>query len=76
MNNYHYNADVTNLEIYNKRGISLYNKSKYSSYLYTLFYADRNVRPCTIQGYTLTTFPKVVYYTYAKPRQSSQGNRL
>ena len=23
-----------------------------------MFYADRNVRPCTILGYTLTTFPK------------------
>ena len=29
--------------------------SKYYSYM---FYADRNVRPCTILGYTLTTFPK------------------
>ena len=29
--------------------------SKYYSYI---FYADRNVRPCTILGYTLTTFPK------------------
>ena len=23
-----------------------------------MFYADRNVRPCMILGYTLTTFPK------------------
>ena len=23
-----------------------------------MFYADRNLRPCTILGYTLTTFPK------------------
>ena len=23
-----------------------------------MFYADRNIRPCTILGYTLTTFPK------------------
>ena len=23
-----------------------------------MFHADRNVRPCTILGYTLTTFPK------------------
>ena len=29
--------------------------SKCYSYM---FYADRNVRPCTILGYTLTTFPK------------------
>ena len=28
-----------------------------------------------IQGYTLTTFPKVVHYTYVKPRQYSQGTR-
>ena len=26
------------------------------------FYADRNVRPWTILGYTLTTFPKVTRY--------------
>ena len=29
--------------------------SKYYSYM---FYADRNVRPCTILGYTLTAFPQ------------------
>ena len=23
-----------------------------------MFYADRNIRPCTILGYTLTTFPQ------------------
>ena len=34
-------------------------RSKYYSYLYIVFFhADRNVRPCMIQGYTLTTFPK------------------
>ena len=33
----------------------MYKTSKYYSYI---FYADRNVRPCTILGYTLTTFPK------------------
>ena len=43
-----------NLDIYNK-GINLYKTNKYYSYI---FYADRNVRPCTILGYTLTTFPK------------------
>ena len=42
------------LDIYNK-GINLYKMSKYYSYI---FYADRNVRPCMILGYTLTTFPK------------------
>ena len=34
--------------------------SKYYSYM---FYADRNVRPCTILGYTLTTFPKSLIQT-------------
>ena len=29
--------------------------SKYYSYI---FYTSRNIRPCTILGYTLTTFPK------------------
>ena len=33
----------------------MYKTSKYYSYI---FYADRNVRPCMILGYTLTTFPK------------------
>ena len=33
----------------------MYKTSKYYSYI---FYADRNLRPCTILGYTLTTFPK------------------
>ena len=42
------------LDIYNK-GINLYKMSKYYSYI---FYADRNIRPCTILGYTITTFPK------------------
>ena len=28
-----------------------------------MFYADRNVRPCTILGYTLTTFPKSLIQT-------------
>ena len=34
--------------------------SKYYSYM---FYADRNVRPCTILGYTLTTFPNSLIQT-------------
>ena len=34
---------------------STFTMSKYYSYM---FYADRNVRPCMILGYTLTTFPK------------------
>ena len=28
-----------------------------------MFYADRNVRPCTILGYTLTTFPTSLIQT-------------
>ena len=43
----------------------MYNTSKYSSYIY----ADRNIRPCTIQGYTLATFPNVVQYIYAQPEK-------
>ena len=35
--------------------------SKYYSYI---FYADRNVRPWTILGYTLATFPKVTINIY------------
>ena len=33
----------------------MYQTSKYYSYI---FYTSRNVRPCMILGYTLTTFPK------------------
>ena len=33
----------------------MYQTSKYYSYI---FYTSRNVRPCAILGYTLTTFPK------------------
>ena len=40
----------------------MYNTSKYYSYIY--IYADRNVRPWMIQGYTLATFPKVVQYIF------------
>ena len=39
----------------------MYNTSKYYS---CIFYADRNVRPWTILGYTLATFPKVTQYIY------------
>ena len=39
----------------------MYNTSKYYSYI---FYADRNVRPWTILGYTLATFPKVAINIY------------
>ena len=39
----------------------MYNTSKYYSYM---FYADRNIRPWTILGNTLTTFPKVAQYIY------------
>ena len=39
--------------------------SKYYSYM---FYADRNIRPCTILGYTLTTFPKSLIQTKTTKR--------
>ena len=39
----------------------MYKTSKYYSYI---FYADRNVRPWTILGYTLATFPKVATYIF------------
>ena len=43
--------------------------SKYYSYM---FYADRNVRPCTILGYTLTTFPKSLIQTKTTKRTSTK----
>ena len=43
--------------------------SKYYSYM---FYADRNVRPCTILGYTLTTFPKSLIQTKTTKRTSTE----
>ena len=43
--------------------------SKYYSYM---FYADRNVRPCTILGYTLTTFPKSLIQTKRQKEQLHQ----
>ena len=43
--------------------------SKYYSYM---FYADRNVRPCTILGYTLTTFPKSLTQTKITKRTSTE----
>ena len=46
----------------------MYNTSKYFSYIY----ADRNVRPCTIQGYTLATFPKIAQYIYAQPEKQAK----
>ena len=39
----------------------MYNTSKYYGYI---FYADRNIRPWMILGYTLATFPKVAIYIY------------
>ena len=39
--------------------------SKYYSYM---FYADRNIRPCTILGYTFTTFPKSLIQTKTTKR--------
>ena len=35
-----------------------------TSIIVIYFYANRNVRPWTIQGYTLATFPKVAQYIY------------
>ena len=43
--------------------------SKYYSYM---FYADRNVRPCMILGYTLTTFPKSLIQTKQQKEQPHQ----
>ena len=43
--------------------------SKYYSYM---FYADRNVRPCMILGYTLTTFPKSLIQTKRQKEQLHQ----
>ena len=46
----------------------MYNTSKYSSYIY----ADRNIRPCTIQGYTLATFPNIAQFIYAQPEKQAK----
>ena len=43
--------------------------SKYYSYM---FYAERNVRPCMILGYTLTTFPKSLIQTKTTKRTLHQ----
>ena len=40
--------------------------------IFSYIYADRNVRPCTIQGYTLATFPNVTQYIYAQPETNRQ----
>ena len=37
-----------------------------------MFYADRNIRPCTILGYTLTTFPKSLIQTKPTKRTSTE----
>ena len=50
----------------------MYNTSKYFSYIY----ADRNVRPCTIQGYTLATFPKVTQYILCTTREETGKRTL
>ena len=42
--------------------------SKYYSYM---FYADRNVRPCTNLGYTLTTFPKSLIQTKKQQKETT-----
>ena len=51
----------------------MYNTSKYYSYIY--FYANRNIRSWTIQGYTLATFPKVMQYIYLCTTQEEIGKR-
>ena len=47
--------------------------SKYYSYM---FYADRNVRPCTILGYTLTTFPKQKFNTDKNNKKNNSTELL
>ena len=48
--------------------------SKYYSYI---FYADRNVRPWMILGYTLATFPKVAIYIFMhNPRRNKDLAQL
>ena len=46
--------------------------SKYFSYIY----ADRNVRPCTIQGYTLAIFPKFAQYILCTTREGTGKRTL
>ena len=48
-------------------------KSKYYSYM---FYADRNIRPCTILGYTLTTFPKSKYRQKKYQQKNNQLHQI
>ena len=43
--------------------------SKYYSYM---FYADRNIRPCTIVRYTLTTFLKSLIQTKQQKEHSTK----
>ena len=50
----------------------MYNTSKYSSYIY----ADRNVRPCTIQEYTLATFPNIAQYILCTTREETGKRTL
>ena len=47
-----------------------------ASILVIYIYADRNVRPCTIQGYTLTMFPKVVQYILCTTREETGKRTL
>ena len=64
--NKHIYIYVTNLEIDNKKVSTCTIRA---SIIAIYIYADRNVRPWTIQGYTLATFPKVVQYIYAQPEK-------
>ena len=47
--------------------------SKYYSYM---FYADRNVRPCTILGCTLTTYPKSLIHTENNKKNHTHSTEL
>ena len=71
--NYHYNTDVTNLETDNKKASIC---TTQASILVIYIYADRNIRPCTIQGYTLAMFPKVTQYILCTTREETGKRTL
>ena len=41
-----------------------------------MFYADRNIRPCTILGYTLTTFPNSLIQTENNKKNHTHSTEL
>ena len=61
------------LEIYNKRHQLV---QKRASIIVYIFYADRNVRPWMILGYTLATFPKVATYIFMYKMNKKQAKEL